>query len=133
MRKRPLDNSFAPFASKRDFEMCEIERNILARVVYKSTSQFKRNEILSRLKVVVKFVDLLILQKDSNLIPNVSRTVKIASERFFQQLSMGLMIPMSLVCVASLGRLFEILSRATVPILMDDDGPDDGVPVDRIF
>jgi hypothetical protein len=137
-RKRPLDNSrsepstpFLPFKTFRDKELFEIERNILARMVYKSHYQYRRIDVFDRLKRLIKLADDFLTSRNANSVPDVISAIEIAAERFFQQISMGLMITQSMTCVAALGRLMEIMRR--VPFThsqptMDDD---EGVPVER--
>lgn len=120
-RKRPLDDSEAKSSSSRsagvlpdrDRELLMIERDLLARIVLKQHCAYKRIDIIDRLKQVVKAVDTLL----TGALVNSQQTVKLriaterASERFFQQMSMGLMIPMSVACLGALGRIRKLLER----------------------
>ena len=131
MTKRHLKGvAFSPFLCERDIDLFQIERNILARIVYKNTAQYRRNEIMNRIKAVVKVSDKLMQDGNDKLVPHLLQLIKIASERFFQQLSMGLMIPISMVCVGCLARLYELLRRLPYnsPVLLEQD---EGEPVDR--
>jgi hypothetical protein len=86
---------------------------VLARVVYKQHCALRRIDILDRVKAVVRLIDKF-LANPADMLPNISMiivTVERASERFFQQLTKGLMIPMSTVCLGSLARISEILKR----------------------
>ena len=140
-RKRPRDLvQSSTFESQRDLDLFEVERNILGRVVYKNKAQFRRNDILERVKVVVKHMDQLLSHPSTRVHSALLSCIRAASERFFQQLTMGLMIPMSMVCVGALGRVFEILHRMPLSPQPDsmrkvsgscDTDYDDGVPVDR--
>jgi len=129
-RKRSLsqDTSLPPFLSERDRELFEVDRNILARIVYKNQYQFRRIDILNRVKHLVKSIDLFLKTGDMSLVPSILQLVDIASERFFQQLTMGLMVPLSITCVAAIARLGDTLRRTTPKlealsgIQTDDEG-----------
>ena len=138
-KKRPLadgdseGSSSDPFLTLRDKELFEIDRNILARIVYKNQFQYKRIDVLDRVKSLVKLVDEFLITKDLRMIPTLIESIELAAERFFQQLSMGLMITFSMTCVGALGRLAEIVRRIPSgshvrPIHSPND---EGVPVDR--
>jgi len=127
-----------PFFSPRDKELYDMERDVLARVVYKQHCAFRRIDILDRIKAVVRLMDKLssspseMFHKSELLLVAVHR----ASERFFQQLTMGLMIPMSSVCLGSLARVSEIIQRipkniSSVTNIAGIDDDDCGEPLDR--
>jgi hypothetical protein len=105
------DISQSAFQSERDRELFEVDRNILARVAYKNQYQFRRIDVLDRVKQLVKVVDMFMKTADLSLIPTLLHRINIASERFFQQLRMGLMVPLSMTCVAALARLADIVRR----------------------
>ena len=129
-RKRSLSEgtSLHAFLSERDRELFEVDRNILARIVYKNQYQFRRIDILNRVKHLVKSIDLFLKTGDMSLVPSILQLVDIASERFFQQLTMGLMVPLSITCVAAIARLGDTLRRtpskleALSGIQIDDEG-----------
>jgi hypothetical protein len=61
-----------------------------------------------------------------------------ASERFFQQISMGLMLPISMVCIASLARISALVNTMTFRNLdaasvyhLNGFELDEGEPVER--
>jgi len=135
----------APFSSEKDYELFIIERDLLARIVLKQHCAYRRIDIIDRMKTVLKALDQC-LQKPPQTrtaeIPHLRRVIERAAERFFQQLSMGLMIPMSTVCVGVLGRLLAILNRVnvdtatrTMPSSFSGHGyeldRDEGIPIDR--
>lgn len=141
-RKRPLEeldsrSQSAPFLTQRDKELFEIDRNILARVIYKIHFQYHRIDLLERLKTLVKLVDEFLMLVSVSMIPQLIEAIEKAAERFFQQLSMGLMITQSMTCVGALARLSEILRR--IPVAHSkvsdrtqfEDEFDEGIPVDR--
>lgn len=141
-RKRPHEEStddWTPFASVRDRELFEIDRNILARFVYKNQYQFRRIDILERVKRLVKDLDEFLVRRDHKMVGPILESIKVSSERFFQNISMGLILPISMVCVAAMARLAEILQKVVRPTLVadgvigsnDGDDWDEGVPVDR--
>lgn len=111
--------SRSTFHSEHDRELFELDRNVLSRIVYKNQYQFRRIDILDRVKVVIKMIDLFLKTGDSSLVPLLLERIYIASERFFQHVAMGLMLPLSLTCVAALARLGDILRR--VPRKMESD------------
>jgi hypothetical protein len=137
-------SSSAMFASVKDHELFMIERDVLARIVLKQHCAYRRIDILDRIKTVVKALDQFLREarhKSWNS-EHLRRLIRQASERFFQQLSMGLMIPMSATCLGSLGRLMAILDRGTacntdkkvissVCRGMLDDDDDEGVKIER--
>ena len=136
-RKRPIDDvslglSHSPFLTKRDLEMFEMERNILTRIIYKNQLQFRRIDILNRLKSLVKALDELYQLRQTNRIIETLGMLESASERFFQHVTMGLMLTLSMTCVACLARIAEVLRR--IPVVMELSGTyngDEGVPVVR--
>ena len=143
-RKRELESGdeakcASPFATVRDKELFEIERNILARFVYKNQYQFRRIDILERVKRLVKELDEFLVRGDLKMVDPMLETIALASERFFQNISMGLVLPISMVCVASMARLAEILRKVprtiqptgVIPGLSRDDEWDEGVPIAR--
>jgi hypothetical protein len=142
-RKRGLDSVEEPgagvFASLRDKELFEIERNILARFVYKNQYQLRRIDILERVKELVKDLDEFLIRADPKMVDQLLEKIKFASERFFQNITMGLILPISMVCVASMARIAEILQKLNraEPIaqtVLDnkcDDLWDEGIPVSR--
>jgi hypothetical protein len=77
---------------------------------------------------LVKSIDLFLKTGDMSLVPSILQLVDIASERFFQQLTMGLMVPLSITCVAAIARLGDTLRRTTPKlealsgIQTDDEG-----------
>jgi hypothetical protein len=117
----------------RDKELFEIDRNIIARIVYKGQYQYRSIDLLERVKSLVKLIDEFIISKDTRMLPQVIDAVERAAERYFQQLSMGLMVPQSMAAVGGLSRLAEILRRIPVshPISIDMNNIDEGVPVPR--
>lgn len=121
-----------------------IERDLLARIVLKQHCAYRRIDIIDRLKNVVKGVDSLLESGDMNahLIEKLRKPTQRASERFFQQLSMGLMIPMSVVCLGALGRISTLIERLDIftayePSISHPIGTrlslsdDEGVRIDR--
>ena len=136
-RKRPLESEQSSesgtfFGSLRDKEMFEIERNILTRIVYKNHYQFRRIDIIDRVKMLVKALDELYVRNDTASIPQLLREVEWASERFFQHVTMGLMVTLSMTCIASLARIAEILRRVPAkPTHMSIVDGDEGVPIAR--
>ena len=112
--------------------MFEIERNILTRIVYKNHYQFRRIDIIDRVKMLVKALDELYVRNDTASIPQLLRAVEWASERFFQHVTMGLMVTLSMTCIASLARIAEILRRVPAkPTHMSIVDGDEGVPIAR--
>ena len=136
-RKRSLDDGNAVFASTRDREMFDIDRSILARIVYKNQYQFRRLDILDRVKTLVKQLDEFTVTGNKGMIPMIIESAQLASERFFQHMSMGLMLPMSMVCLGSLGRVVEIVRRipqvgvVTVTAGHSSMDDDEGIPIER--
>ena len=137
---------FGPFPSERDHEMFMIERDLLARIVLKQHCAYRRIDIMDRIKTVVKALDQYLRNPDFDIerCEKLRRLINIASERFFQQVSMGLMIPMSTVCLGALGRLSALLDRITNSKGVNDHIPnilgsqytchaddDDGIRIDR--
>jgi hypothetical protein len=130
-----------PFFSPRDKDLFELERDVLARIVYKQHCAFRRINIIDRVKAVVRLLDkLLVSPKDMlSKLPTVVTALERASERFFQQLTMGLMIPISTVCLGSLARVAEIIKRipnqisnpgtVTQEYFVYDD--DEGIQIER--
>ena len=123
--------NFIPFLNLREKELFEVDRNILARAVYKNHYQFRRIDILDRIKNLVKVIDSFLSSADITHIPKLLKATELAAERFFQQLSMGLMIPMSITIVAAIGRIAEIARRVPQVMNVTNDDDDYGVPVDR--
>ena len=141
-RKRPFQDGnqssasscqSIPFKTVRDYELFEIDRNILARMVYKSHYQYRRIDIFDRLKRLIKLADEFLSSRAVDLVPHLISATERAAERFFQQMSMGLMITQSMTCLAALGRLMEILRR--IPCghegALLDSFDDEGIPVER--
>ncbi len=125
-------DSVAPFASKRDKEFFEIERNILARFVYKNQYQFRRIDILERVKRMVKQLDEFMVTRDPRMIGSILQTIAWASERFLQNIAMGLVLPVSMVCVAAMARVAEILRSISTPTqTIDETLMDEGIPIER--
>jgi hypothetical protein len=125
-------------------ELLMIERDLLARIVLKQHCAYRRIDIIDRLKNVVRGVDSLLESGDMNaqLIEKLRKPTQRASERFFQQLSMGLMIPMSVVCLGALGRISTLIERLDIytayePSISHPIGTrlslsdDEGVRIDR--
>lgn len=120
-RKRSLEqlhsnevkSSSVLFNTERDHEAFLIERDLLARIVLKQHYAFKRLDIMDRLKVLVKHLDEIQANGkfDTIGIEKLRALIGRASERFFQQLSMGLMVPISSICLGSLSRLSALLAR----------------------
>ncbi len=130
------------FASVKDHELFMIERDILARIVLKQHCAYRRIDIIDRIKTVVKALDQFLREPHHKWrnSEHLRRLIRQAAERFFQQLSMGLMIPMSATCLGTLGRLMAILDRDTACNtdkkvissacgMFDDD--DEGVKIER--
>lgn len=116
----------------------KIDRNVLARVVYKSQSQYRRLDIIERLKTVVKLTDSILLAPTRPLMEKLVVSIHLASERFLQQISMGLMLPISMVCVASLARIAALVKTVsfrncdTTPVYHSNGVElDEGEPVER--
>lgn len=137
-------HSFAPFASEKDHELFIIERDLLARVVLKQHCAYRRIDIVDRIKSVLKGLDQFLNhpQTREEQIYALNRLIGYAAERFFQQLSMGLMIPMSIVCLGAFSRLTAILYRmkfgkanGNIPLSLSGLGytidEDEGIQIDR--
>ena len=136
-------SSFAPFASEKDHELFIIERDLLARVVLKQHCAYRRIDIIDRIKSVLKGLDRFLShpQTRAGQTDGLHRLIGHAAERFFQQLSMGLMIPMSTVCLGAFGRLTAILHRinlkanGNIPLNISGLGytidEDEGIQIDR--
>lgn len=118
-----------PFSSRRDKELFDLERNLLARIVYKNQYQFRRIDFLDRLKKLVKDLDEFMVCNDPLIIAPLLNTITLASERVFQSIAMGLIVPICMVCVAALARLAEILQKCTQ--LSNENNLDEGVPIER--
>lgn len=135
-RKRSLDDGCVFFASQRDREMYDIDRSVLGRIVYKNQYQFRRLDIIDRVKALVKQLDEFYATGNISMKQSIIASAQLASERFFQQMSMGLMLPISMVCLASLGRVIEIVRRipevdGTVIVAYSSMADDEGIPIER--
>lgn len=135
-RKRSLDDGCVFFASQRDREMFDIDRSVLGRIVYKNQYQFRRLDIIDRVKALVKQLDEFYATGNMSMKQSIIASAQLASERFFQQMSMGLMLPISMVCLASLGRVVEIVRRIpevdeTVIVTYSSMADDEGIPIER--
>jgi hypothetical protein len=136
-RKRSLDDGCVFFASQRDKEMFDIDRSVLGRIVYKNQYQFRRLDIIDRVKDLVKQLDEFYATGNMSMIQSIIALAQLASERFFQQMSMGLMLPISMVCLGSMGRIVEIVRRipvvdaGTVIVAHSSMDDDEGIPIER--
>jgi hypothetical protein len=130
-RTREDGVSHLPFSDLREKELFETDRNILARVVYKHSYQFRRLRYLGDMKRVVVLCDRF-LESSTSEVPRILLAIQRAAEWWFQQLSIGQNLPHALTITACLARLAEILkridgsTRASNHFAADDD---EGVPV----
>jgi hypothetical protein len=99
-----------------DFELFEIEIKLLNKVFYKIKNQFNNFKLIPNFRKLLKLLHRIHQEAETSGIAQILRLIEYTAETFYQFLNMGLNVPVSMTCVAALGRMYELIRRIDIPV-----------------